>query len=138
MSDNFYLDAMRNNTVRYHSELNEIRDLLKARNLSPLEYRAAERSLQISIEASIGIAKHWCKHLAGFSPAEAYQSFEYLSQKGVLSLDELTNWRKIVGLRNALVHDYLNIDPEIVRSIILQEHYQALFIFIKQGIKALS
>ena len=43
-----------------------------------------------------------------------------LAQRGELSPDTLIGWRKIIGLRNALVHDYLNIDPEIIRSVIGQ------------------
>ncbi|WP_233095603.1 HepT-like ribonuclease domain-containing protein [Shewanella putrefaciens] len=39
-------------------------------------------------------------------------------QRGAQPADELNGWRKVIGLRNALVLDYLNIDPEIIRSVI--------------------
>ena len=136
--DNMYINSMSINTERYQQELDEIRAILQSRNLSNLEYRAAERSLQVSIEACIGIAKHWSKLRSGARAIDAYQSFEQLSQYGEINLEQLKNWRKVIGLRNALVHDYLNIDPEIVRSIIKNHYYQQLFEFISLGLKALA
>lgn len=55
-------------------------------------------------------------------------------QRGELSADSLSGWRKIIGLRNALVHDYLNINPEIIRSVIAQGYSEQLFIFASQGL----
>ncbi len=138
MPDAYYLFAIQQNTQVYHAELDELHQILSQRNLSTFEYRAAERSLQVSIEAAIGVAKHWAKALAGTSPSEAYQAFELLSQRQQLTLEQLDNWRKVIGLRNALVHDYLNIDPNIVRSIISQGYYQQIFEFIALGVKALE
>ncbi|MCO4784579.1 type VII toxin-antitoxin system HepT family RNase toxin [Marinomonas atlantica] len=138
MPDSYYLSAIRSNAKTYQSELNELHKILSERNLSTFEYRAAERSLQVSIEAAIGVAKHWAKSLAGSSPSEAYQAFEVISQHQRLTLDQLTNWRKVIGLRNALVHDYLNIDPNIVRSIIAQGYYAQVFDFINVGTAALE
>jgi len=59
MSDNAYINALRLSLSRYQAELLEIRAILTERPLSNLEYRAAERTLQVAIEACIGIAKHW-------------------------------------------------------------------------------
>ena len=138
MSDNAYIGALRINLSRYKAELSEIRAILALRALSNLEYRAAERTLQVSIEACIGVAKHWAKTLAGHTPQDAYQAFEILAQRGELSPDTLIGWRKIIGLRNALVHDYLNIDPEIIRSVIGQGYSDQLFTFGKQGLDWLA
>ena len=138
MSDNAYIGALRTSLSRYQAELSEIRAILALRTLSNLEYRAAERILQVSIEASIGVAKHWAKTLAGHTPQDAYQAFEILAQRGELSPDTLIGWRKIIGLRNALVHDYLNIDPEIIRSVIAQGYSDQLFTFADQGLDWLA
>lgn len=138
MPDSYYLSAIRLNAKTYQSELNELHQILAERNLSTFEYRAAERSLQVSIEAAIGVAKHWAKSLSGGSPSDAYQAFEVISQYQLLTLEQLTNWRKVIGLRNALVHDYLNIDPNIIRSVISQRHYDDVFHFIELGVTALS
>ncbi|MFM5816440.1 DUF86 domain-containing protein [Aeromonas dhakensis] len=138
MSDNAYIGALRISLSRYKAELSEIRAILALRALSNLEYRAAERTLQVSIEACIGVAKHWAKALASHTPQDAYQAFEILTQRGELSPDTLIGWRKIIGLRNALVHDYLNIDPEIIRSVIAQGYSDQLFTFADQGLDWLA
>ena len=138
MSDNAYIGALRISLSRYKAELSEIRAILVLRALSNLEYRAAERTLQVSIEACIGVAKHWAKALASHTPQDAYQAFEILAQRGELSPDTLIGWRKIIGLRNALVHDYLNIDPEIIRSVIAQGYSDQLFTFADQGLDWLA
>ena len=138
MSDNAYIGALRISLSRYKAELSEIRAILALRALSNLEYRAAERTLQVSIEACIGVAKHWAKALASHTPQDAYQAFEILAQRGELSPDTLIGWRKIIGLRNALVHDYLNIDPEIIRSVIAQGYSDQLFTFAEQGLNWLA
>ena len=138
MSDNAYIGALRISLSRYKAELSEIRAILALRALSNLEYRAAERTLQVSIEACIGVAKHWAKALASHTPQDAYQAFEILAQRGELSPDTLIGWRKIIGLRNALVHDYLNIDPEIIRSVIDQGYSDQLFTFADHGLDWLA
>ena len=138
MSDNAYIGALRISLSRYKAELSEIRAILALRALSNLEYRAAERILQVSIEACIGVAKHWAKALASHTPQDAYQAFEILAQRGELSPDTLIGWRKIIGLRNALVHDYLNIAPEIIRSVIAQGYSDQLFTFAEQGLDWLA
>ncbi|MGL4885353.1 MAG: type VII toxin-antitoxin system HepT family RNase toxin [Aeromonas veronii] len=138
MSDNAYISALRISLSRYQAELSQIHAILAQRALSNLEYRAAERTLQVSIEASIGVAKHWAKALAGHSPQDAYQAFEILVQRGELTPDSLGGWRKVIGLRNALVHDYLNIDPEIIRSVIAHGYSDQLFIFGNQGLDWLA
>ena len=138
MSDNAYIGALRISLSRYQAELSEIRAILALRALSNLEYRAAERTMQVSIEACIGVAKHWARALAGHTPQDAYQAFEILAQRGELSPDTLIGWRKIIGLRNALVHDYLNIDPEIIRSVIAQGYSDQLFTFAEQGLDWLA
>lgn len=136
MSDLFYISAIRSNAKRYESELNELHNILSQRNLSTFEYRACERTLQVSIESAIGVAKQVTKLLSGVSSVDAYQSFEVLSQHGFISLESLSNWRKVIGLRNALVHDYLNIDPAIVRSVVDNEYYRDIFLLSKRGLKS--
>lgn len=84
------------------------------------------------------MAKHWAKALVGYSPQDAYQAFEILIQQGVQPAEGLKGWRKIIGLRNVLVHDYHNIDPEIIRSVIGQEYSDIFFTFTAQGLSWLE
>jgi uncharacterized protein YutE (UPF0331/DUF86 family) len=138
MVDNAYISALRLSLTRYQAELLELRTLLSQRALTNLEYRAAERTLQVSIEACIGVAKHWAKALAGHSPQDAYQAFEILAQRGAQPAEGLAGWRKVIDLRNVLVHDYLNIDPEIIRNVIGQRYSDQFFAFAEQGLNWLE
>ena len=47
--------------------------------LMAVSYTHLERTLQVSIEACIGVAKHWAKALASHTPQDAYQAFEILA-----------------------------------------------------------
>ena len=135
--DNTYLFSMREHLCELKSELQGLSEIILQRDLNRYEYRASERTLQVLIEACIGIAKHWSYGLNKVAPADAYSAFEKLSQQGVNSVNDV-EWRKIIGMRNALVHDYLNIEPEIIRIIIKQSTYQALFVFAENGLNALQ
>jgi len=135
--DNTYIFSMQEQLERLESELNGLNAIIVQRPLNRYEYRAAERTLQLLIESCIGIAKHWSYALTKTASADAYNAFEKLTQAGVEEVEPI-KWRKIIGMRNALVHDYLNIEPEIIRVVIKQSNYQALFQFAKRGILALS
>mgnify|MGYP000241008099 CR=1 FL=1 len=135
--DDTYLFSMKEQLLELKSELQGLTDIIKQRDLSRYEYRAAERTLQILIEACIGIAKHWAYALNNVAPADAYSAFEILSQQGVASINKLA-WRKVIGMRNALVHDYLNIEPEIIRVVINKATYFELFVFADNGLLALK
>ena len=88
-------------------------------------------------EAYIGLAKHWSYALNKTAPADAYSAFQVLSQHGVAVIEE-EEWKKIIGMRNALVHDYLNIDKEIINAVIAKKTYESLLGFANKGIAALK
>jgi uncharacterized protein YutE (UPF0331/DUF86 family) len=61
--------------------------------------------------------------------ADARKTFSKLR---MLGLDPTgADWNRIIGMRNALVHDYLNLDPERVLEVIKNKHYQVLLDFAK-------
>ena len=135
--DNTYIFSMREHLAELKNELQGLTDILNQRDLSRYEYRAAERTLQILIEACIGIAKNWNYVLFKTAPADAYVAFEKLSQQGVEAVNDV-EWRKIIGMRNALVHDYLNIKPDIIRAVIKKAVYNGLLEFADNGLIALQ
>lgn len=133
-----YLLEANKHQQRYLNELNELRDDLCAGHFKSRDYRAAERLLQVFTELCIGLAKHWVKHLQGQSSNEAYQSFNMLMEHGVITTQELSTWKKIIGMRNGLVHDYLNVDPLIIQTIIKNQNYQELANFAVKAISTLT
>lgn len=123
-----YIDAMREHLAVLAEELEQLSQAAtRPEGLSPLLYRAAERNLQRLTEACIGIAKQRLKALGQVVPSEARLAFAKLHHLGHDTSG--TPWRKVIGLRNALVHDYLNLDAGIVESVIRQRDYRRLLAF---------
>lgn len=130
-----YLNEVIIHIKEYELELDEISEL---KVLSNRDYRAAERLLQLLTEVSIGLAKHWLKSFQKESGSNAYQTFVGLQNLKLISESELTEWRKIIGLRNSLVHDYLNIDRSIIKLIVKDKKHHELVFFCQKVIEALK
>ncbi|QTF91319.1 DUF86 domain-containing protein [Halomonas sp. BM-2019] len=131
-----YLLAVGTHLDECETDIATLREILAERPWSRLERHAAERTLQILIEGCIGLAKHWAKRELGRPVSEPSTAFERLIDRGCIGHE--VPWRKVIGLRNALVHDYLDVDPEIVRDVIEQAHHRALLAFGRQAIEALA
>jgi uncharacterized protein YutE (UPF0331/DUF86 family) len=130
-----YIDAMQEHLATLAEELAQLSQAAtQPSGLSPLLYRAAERNLQLLTEACIGIAKQRLKALGQAVPSEARQAFAKLHRLG--HDHSGTPWNKVIGLRNALVHDYLNLDAGIVESVIRQRDYQRLLDFAEAQLRA--
>lgn len=119
----------------YEFELHELSQVVI---LNSRDYRATERLLQLLTEVSIGLAKHWLKSIKKESGSNAYQTFVALQNVGAISEIELVEWRKIIGLRNSLVHGYLNVDKSIIKIIVKNEKYQTLVLFCEKAVDALQ
>lgn len=88
--DDTYLFSMREHLAELHSELQGLTAIIQQRELSRYEYRAAERTLQVLIEACIGIAKHWTYALFKTTPADGLLALE---QHGLTLKDPLCGRR---------------------------------------------
>lgn len=77
-----------------------------------------ERILERVITRAIDVNQHFIAELGGQLPAvKTYrETFLRLSDLGIYSTDFAQKIAPCAGLRNALVHDYNNIDPEILRK----------------------
>lgn len=128
---------MQQKIAQLEEDLNDLNAILAKRAFSRHEYHAAERLLQVLVESCIGLSKQWIKQLNKTAPADAYQAINKLKTLGHISDDDAVNWRKIIGLRNALVHDYLNIDPRIIQQVIAKQRYNHLIEFAHHAIKNL-
>lgn len=133
---NAYLGAQKEHIDQCELDLQELKCRLQQGPWSRFEQRAAERTLQVLIESCIGLAKHWARQETGMTSNEALTAFNRLAEQGVISRE--TPWRKVIGLRNALVHDYLEVDPAIVQDVILSGYHRDLLAFARKGIDALA
>jgi uncharacterized protein YutE (UPF0331/DUF86 family) len=87
--------------------------------------RAAERLLEITVQAAIDINNHLLKEQFRLEISSNAIGFQELSRYGVVS-EELANQLADSGrLRNRLAHRYYEIDYEIVFTVLSEvlEHY---------------
>ena len=131
-----YLIALREHIAECETDIATLDQIAKERPWSRLERHAAERTLQILIEGCIGVAKHWAKRETGTVSQNALGAFEKLIEQGLIGHE--VPWRKVIGLRNALVHDYLEVDDRIVAEVIEAGYYRPLVAFVRQAIQALE
>jgi len=125
-----YLIAVAQHTQECQEDLNDLSRIAKQRPFNRIERRAAERALQVLIGAGIGMAKYCLKACRKNIPLDAYDSFNKLAEMGKLSTDELKQWRKIIDMRNALVHDYMTIDDKLLQTLLSEQAYRFLVEFI--------
>lgn len=98
--------------------------------LSRLEQGGVLHALQVLIENAIGKSKHQLKLLGEPVPVSAYDAFASLERHSVITSQELAQWNAVIGLRNRIVHDYMNIDINVVSELIKTDYYQFLGEFL--------
>jgi uncharacterized protein YutE (UPF0331/DUF86 family) len=98
--------------------------LKNGRPLSPLESNGVLHALQLLIKNSIGKAKQCLKAKGEPVPVSAYDAFATLVRVGVIATDDLPAWNALVGIRNRIVHDYMNIDLGRIHALVLENRYR--------------
>jgi uncharacterized protein YutE (UPF0331/DUF86 family) len=78
------------------------------------ERKAAERLLQVAIEAAVDVSTHLVVGLGRPAPVDAYGSVVALGLAGVLERDLAARLAPATGLRNRLVHEYDGLDDQKV------------------------
>ena len=87
---------------------------------TPEYYGSAERFLQLAIETTIDIGNHIVSDMDLGKVRWSSDIPSILEEKGIIPLNLRETWIKMIGFRNLLVHDYLDIERETVYKI-LQE-----------------
>lgn len=77
-----------------------------------------EYNLFIAINMMIDIANHIVVDNNMGNPATLGEAFSILTKEKYLTQDESRSYRNMVGLRNILSHEYINIDKNIIYNII--------------------
>lgn len=99
------------------------KSLLRFQDLSLTEYRddddiqtIVERKLQLAIQTCIDIANYIISLQNLHIPDNEENIFLVLSQEGIIGDDLAERMKGMVNFRNILVHEYSEIDNEIVRT----------------------
>jgi len=126
---NTYKDAIQQHINESVEDLENIYDILQQRSWTRIERKGAERLLQTLVEACIGLSKHWLKQQNKVLPVDAYSVFEKLMDLQLISSDDAEEWQRIIGMRNAIVHDYLNLDEKVIKAVVVNKMYLKLHAF---------
>ena len=110
-------------TYRIRTRLEEIRKRIKIleKEFKPLAeeklvtnenlYAAAERHLEVAIQACLDIANHFVSALGLERPGkEASEVFLTLAKEGVISKKLARVMKSAVGYRNIIIHEYLEVE----------------------------
>lgn len=133
------LDLYQAKTARIAAEQTALleeayRRRLAGQNLSALEQSGVLHAWQVLIENCIGKAKHLLKAKGEPVPASAYDAFSTLNRLGLVSSDGLPQRQAIIGLRNRIVRDYMDIDLAAVMALVDARRYLFLRDFLLASI----
>jgi uncharacterized protein YutE (UPF0331/DUF86 family) len=82
------------------------------------KYGSAERFLQVAVEILDDLGAHLVARL-GAGPIERYRDIpDRLLAAGRLSEEQGIVWRRVIGFRNVVVRNYLDVDRSIVFDIL--------------------
>lgn len=103
-----------------------------------MEWNGLEHALQLLVENAIGKAKHLLR-LSGATPPPVsdYDAFAALYDVGICSEAEVDVWAKAIGMRNAIVHGYLNVDRDLIGAVLDSGAYRHVTDFLEQPFEAL-
>lgn len=73
-----------------------------------------ERHLQLAVQAAIDVAAHIAAQDTAELPEDYGETFAVLGRAGIISVGLADKLRHAAGLRNVLVHGYVDVDHGIV------------------------
>ena len=132
-----YAYAVKEQLAPLVQTLKELSATAQSRSLTYTERSAVERCIQVLVEIAIGASKHVIKHHHAPVPSDSYASIAQahaLIGKSTPSIEDL---RGAVGMRNAIIHDYLNLDWGRVEAILKMGKYTVVLDYINEVLKKL-
>lgn len=73
-----------------------------------------ERHLQVAIQSAIDVAVHILAEDSAATPEDYGSAFVLLADLGIIAGGLAEQLRRAAGLRNILVHAYIDVDPQAV------------------------
>jgi len=128
-------DTIKSRLAKFEEQLVLLREVQKVDRErfieDPKEHVYAAHLLQTAIQCIIDIGSHIAASL-NLGPVERYREIaDRLLQGGTISKHLAQKLEQMIGLRNLLIHEYLEIDLERLYSII-QEDLEDLSEFAEQ------
>lgn len=115
MSENKFIEKKLDEINRYLVELEPILKLsFKEFSEDYRDIRTAERDFQLIVDTAVDINNHLLISLGNPPPEKNYDSFIALGKARVLSVEKAEALAPSTGLRNKLVHEYEEINPELL------------------------
>lgn len=115
-------DVFERRTRRFHETLAILEGLARTPwerfESDPEKYGSAERFLQVAVEILDDLGAHLVAR-SGAGPVERYRDVPArLLETGVLDSTQAEVWRRVIGFRNVIVHEYLDVDRRIVFELL--------------------
>ena len=134
------LDLYQAETARIAAEqkalLTQAKEIMRQRGtLSLLEQSGVLHALQVLTENTIGKAKQLLKAHNEPVPVSAYDAFAALARCGEIDPSTLPAWNAVIGLRNRIVHDYMNIDMGKVMEWVMSDSEKFIMEFLLKTIE---
>jgi len=116
MRDALYERELLRNARRMASILDGFRK--RGQPLSETDQLAVQRALQILVESVIGMSRYVAEAVLGVRVGKSREGLDELRRAQLMDPQTHAKLMKIVGFRNVLVHDYLNIEDEVVQALV--------------------
>ena len=140
MRDIVYEQALLKHQRKMLRILNEY-SLENANAWTERDLLAIQRALQIFIESFIGMGRYLVQQKYTLSVSQSREAIDELKNRGDLNTEQYQQLLNIIGFRNILVHDYLDINEAVVESIIMKKSYaimETLLVQWKDELDSLS
>jgi uncharacterized protein YutE (UPF0331/DUF86 family) len=84
------------------------------------------------------LARYTVQQKYQLSVSQSREAVDELKSRGDLSFEQHDKLLKIIGFRNVLVHDYLELNDGIVQAVIEKRHYGILESLMEEWHNALK
>ena len=113
-------------------EEGEILDQMrKKENWSKIEIRAVKNFMQVIVENAIGKAKRILKFYNCPTIAQkGSDAFSFMYEIGLIDDDMFSTMKNAIGLRNAMIHDYMNFNDDILMNVVRTKKYKEVISFL--------
>lgn len=86
-----------------------------------LKYDACLHRLQIALQAVLDVAQYIASCTSETVYRENKDVFDILRREGVISKETAEVFKSAIGVRNILVHQYEQVEPEVIFKIIKED-----------------